>query len=72
MKIERIGEQLAVMIPADVAAQLGLHEGDVVEVRAKPVRLSDERLAQIRAEMTALARPLPTDYRFDREELNAR
>ncbi len=72
MKIERIGEQLAVMIPADVAAQLGLHEGDLVEVRAADdVARQTDRAAAIDV-IRRLARPLPADYRFDRDEANAR
>lgn len=74
MKIERIGDTLAIVIPADVADALNLHEGDAVEVRRTtgPARLSDAELAHVRAEMTALSRPLPEGYRFDREEANAR
>ncbi len=73
MKIEKIGDMLAVVIPADVATALGLSEGDMVDIQpAKTGRLSDDELARLHAKMTALARPLPEGYRFDREEANAR
>lgn len=71
MKVEKLGDKLAVVIPADVAETLGLHEGDSVEVRR-----SDEPAPMTRAEamaaMRALSRPLPPGYKFDREEANAR
>lgn len=74
MKVEKIGDKLAIVIPADVAENLGLHEGDNVEVRrsSEPARLSDAELADVWAQMTALSLPLPDGYRFDREEANAR
>ncbi len=75
MKIEKVGGKLTVVIPEDVAETLDLHEGDAVEVRrseAAPRRLSEAALAEIRARMNALSRPLPEGYRFDREEANAR
>ncbi|MGT2515387.1 AbrB/MazE/SpoVT family DNA-binding domain-containing protein [Sphingomonas panni] len=71
MKVEKIGDQLAIVIPQDVAETLGLHEGDSVEVRRRsdPAPMTrTEAIAAIRA----LARPLPPGYKFDREEANAR
>ncbi len=71
MKVEKIGDKLHVVIPADVAETLGLHEGDRVEVRrseGEPSMTRDEAIAAIRA----LSRPLPPGYKFDREEANAR
>lgn len=75
MKIEKVGGKLTVVIPEDVAEAFGLHEGDTVEVRRSeevPHRLSEAALAELHARMTALSRPLPEGYRFDREEANAR
>ncbi|MFD1034982.1 AbrB/MazE/SpoVT family DNA-binding domain-containing protein [Sphingomonas hankookensis] len=74
MKVEKIGDNLAVVIPADVAETLGLHEGDSVEVRRNevPKRLNDAELAELWARFRALSRPLPEGFRFDREEANAR
>jgi antitoxin MazE len=64
----KIGDTLAVAIPADVAVALNLHEGDAVEVRRTVPDADDARRAEAIAEIRALARPLSADYRFDREE----
>ncbi len=75
MKVEKIGDILAVVIPPDVAEALGLHEGDGVELLRSDKesrRLSDRQLAELHARMRALSAPLPKGYRFDREEANAR
>lgn len=77
MKVATWGNSLAVRIPKDVARQLGLKDGDEVEIvpvetgaylgverrmtRAEAV----ERLAKFRG-------LLPADYKFDRDEANAR
>lgn len=71
MKIEKIGDQLAIVIPQDVAETLGLQEGDSVEVRRSTDSAPMTR-AEALAAMRALARPLPPGYKFDREEANAR
>ncbi len=72
MKIEKIGDMLAVVIPADVARALGLNEGDMVEVRPTPDPEGDRRRAEAIDQIRQLARPLPDEYRFDRDEANAR
>ena len=76
MRVSKWGNSLAVRIPRDVAEALGIKEGDdirlvaaewgAVGVAAKPSR--QELLNRIRG----LAKPLPADYKFDREEANAR
>lgn len=77
MQVAKWGESLAVRIPDDVAQALGIKEGDDIEFRTSDDgqvemvtrdRRRDEALARIRE----LARPLPADYKFDREEANAR
>lgn len=72
MKIEKIGDMLAVVIPVDVANALGLSEGDMVEVRPTPDPEGDRRRAAAIEQIQQLARPLPDEYRFDRDEANAR
>ena len=74
MKVEKIGANLAVVIPADVAATLGLHEGDSVELRRSEIRkrLNDAELTELWARVRAVSRPLPDGFRFDRDEANAR
>lgn len=77
MQVAKWGNSLAVRIPADVARTLGLKEGDDVELRAldaKQLAVITERQRREAAldRMKELARPLPADYKFDREEANAR
>jgi antitoxin MazE len=77
MKISKWGNSLAVRIPTDVASRLGLKEGDEVDFRASDsngielLRLASrrERVERLRE---ILKDRLPADYRFDREEANAR
>ncbi|WP_374942221.1 AbrB/MazE/SpoVT family DNA-binding domain-containing protein [Sphingomonas sp.] len=77
MQVARWGNSLAVRIPADVVRQLGLAEGDDIELCA----LDGERVAVIteqqrRADALARLREfrgwMPADYTFDRDEANAR
>ncbi len=76
MQISKWGNSLAVRIPVDVARALGLKEGDEVELRrAEDGALElgrDERRALALKRIRELARPFPADYRFDRDEANAR
>jgi antitoxin MazE len=77
MQVSKWGNSLAIRIPVDVARALDLKEGDEVQIEA----LDDDKLALITerqrreaalARIRAMARPFPTDYKFDREEANAR
>lgn len=76
MKVSTWGNSLAVRIPAALVDELGLHDGDEVELTALgPAKLAiaadtlrEEALARIRA----MRVPLPPGYKFDREEANAR
>ena len=75
MKVARWGNSLAIRIPRELATELGLSEGSEVDL----VRLPDgvglsrritrdeaiERLRRFRGTM-------PEDYKFDRDEANAR
>jgi antitoxin MazE len=76
MRIAKWGNSLAIRIPAEVAQALELKEGDEVEVRVAGSRAFDvdrdrrreralERLKQFRWK-------LPPDWKFDRDEANAR
>jgi antitoxin MazE len=76
MKVAKWGNSLAVRIPADVAHVLDLHEGDEVNVSAAgsdqlQVEKKETR-EQILARIRAMRRPLPKDWKFDREEANRR
>ncbi len=80
MKVSKWGNSLAIRIPADVVAKLGVKEGDEiytipgmseeaqVTIKRKPTR--EERWARLR-ELTKDIE-WPADYKFDREEANSR
>ena len=77
MQIAKWGKSLAVRIPADVARELGLKEGDNVELRAaKSGGIEIVSDAQRRAEAIRRLRKFrgtrPDDFKFDRDEINAR
>ncbi len=76
MQVAKWGNSLAVRLPASIVEALGLREGDDIEfhvadpyhlgVARKPGR--DEMLKRLRAYRGRL----PADFRFEREEANAR
>jgi antitoxin MazE len=79
MQIGRWGNSLAVRLPKALVDRFGLKEGDVIDselVAAAIAKADDEALEQRRDEaikrIIARRRPLPPDYKFDREEANAR
>ena len=73
MQIARWGNSLAVRIPANLARDMNLSEGDVVNiVKATEDTLALEDRAAMIARIRKLARPLPPDWKFDREEVNSR
>lgn len=76
MQVSKWGNSLAIRLPATVVEVLQLHEGDDVEVlvagersfqvRKKPGK--DALLARVRR----LRGKLPPDFKFDRDNANAR
>ena len=76
MRVSKWGNSLAVRIPKDVAETLGIKEGDEIDlypadagrvgVSRKPSR--GELIERIRS----FRGLLPPDYKFDRDEANAR
>ena len=76
MQVARWGNSLAVRLPAAVVETLGLKEGDEIDIRVvgqrafdvEPDRSRERALAVIRS----LRKPLPPDWKFDRDEANAR
>ena len=79
VQIGRWGNSLAVRLPKSLVDRLHLKEGDEIdtEVIGKALEAADqESLEQRRNEamkrIAARRRPLPPDYKFDREEANAR
>ncbi len=76
MQVSKWGNSLAIRLPASVVEALGLHEGDDIEVV-----IEDERVFQIRkkpdrnallARLRKYRGKLPADFKFDREDANAR
>lgn len=76
MQVSKWGNSLAIRLPASVVEALGLRAGDDVEVV-----IAGERVFQVRKKpgsATFLARlrrfrgKLPADFKFDRDDENAR
>lgn len=76
VQVSKWGNSLAIRLPASVVEVLGLKEGDEVEVHVAGERAFD--VARDRSRQRALERirafrkKLPPDWKFDREEANAR
>lgn len=76
VKVAKWGNSLAIRIPKDVAEALGIKEGDEVELSPsdKPVigiarhMTREEAIRQLRR----FEGTMPADYKFDRDEANAR
>ncbi len=75
MKITKTPTGWKVEVPDDVVRTLGLGDGDEVEVkRSMPTQkalTSEERENAVHA-IRSLRGRLPADFRFDREQANAR
>lgn len=76
MQVSKWGNSLAIRLPASVVETLKLHEGDDIEVF-----IADERVFKVRkkpGKEAVLARlrqfrgKLPADFKFDRDDANAR
>ena len=76
MQVSKWGNSLAIRIPSAVVQILQLKEGDEVTLR-----IADERTFEMERNSSrqkalerikAFARPLPADWKFDRDEANAR
>ena len=76
MRVAKWGNRLALRLPAKVVKELELAEGDEVELRATGPRTLEVARDAEREEaietMRRLRRPLPRDYKFDREEIHER
>jgi antitoxin MazE len=76
MQVAKWGNSLAVRIPAAVVEALALTEGDEIEIHVADVRElgiarkpgREELLTRLRA----FRGRLPADFKFDRDEVNAR
>lgn len=75
MQVSRWGNSLAIRLPSKLVAELGLKEGDEVEIRPKEGALEIERKPSIDELYDRLKKfqgRLPADYKFDREEAHRR
>ncbi len=76
MRVSKWGNSLAIRLPASVVEALKLREGDEIEVV-----IADERVFQVRkkpgtedilARLRRFRGKMPADFKFDREDANAR
>ena len=76
MQVAKWGNSLAVRLPKAVVERLRLKAGDVIEiVAAESGRIAvarDDRREAAVERMRRRALLLPEDYRFDRDDANAR
>lgn len=77
MQVAKWGNSLAVRIPADVARQLGLKEGDEIELRASgeggfEIVSEAQRRAEAVAALRKMRGMIPAGFKFDRDEINSR
>ncbi|HEY4075468.1 MAG TPA: AbrB/MazE/SpoVT family DNA-binding domain-containing protein [Rhizomicrobium sp.] len=76
MQVRKWGNSLAIRLPSSVVEALHLKDGDDVEVHVVGERDFDIARNQDRARALALirgfAKNLPADWKFDRDEANAR
>ena len=76
MQVARWGNSLAIRLPASVVEALGLKAGDEVEVHVAGEREfgidRDRSRERALARIRAFRKELPPDWKFDREDANAR
>jgi antitoxin MazE len=76
MQVAKWGNSLAIRIPAAIVEVLQLKEGDEVEIRVADTRQLEVSRKPSREELLKRLREfrgsLPADFKFDREEANAR
>lgn len=76
MQVAKWGNSLAVRLPAAVVDALNLKEGDEIEIHVNDARAFGVSRKPGREEWLARLRSfrgrLPADFKFDRDEANAR
>jgi antitoxin MazE len=76
MQVSRWGNSLAVRLPAAVVEALGLKEGDEIEIRVDTARefavARKPGRADLLRRLRAFRGRLPADFKFDRDDANAR
>jgi len=73
MKFAKWGNSIAVRIPAEVVAKLGISANDEAQIRVTGESsfeiVRDRRREEALAAIRRLARPLPPGYKFNRDEI---
>ena len=77
MQVSKWGNSLAVRLPKALVDELGLKEGDEINVVAAKdgvieVETRQEQRRRALARLASLNWTLPPDYKFDRDEANER
>ena len=77
MRVSKWGDSFAVRLPRTLVEQLGLKEGDEVNVVAAEdgtieVETREDQRRRALERMAARGWTLPPDYKFDRDEANER
>jgi antitoxin MazE len=76
MKVAKWGNSLAIRLPAVIVELLALKEGDEIDIQVAGCRELDVSPQPSREELLRRLREfrgsLPPDFKFDREEANAR
>lgn len=76
MLVAKWGNSLAIRLPAAVVEALGLKEGDDIEIHVADAREFAVARKPTRADLlerfNAFRGRLPADFKFDRDEANAR
>jgi antitoxin MazE len=76
MQVAKWGNSLAVRLPQAVVEALKLKEGDDIEITITGTREfevgRDRRRQEALGRLRALKRPLPSGFKFDRDEANER
>lgn len=76
MQVSKWGNSLAVRLPRGVVEALELKEGDEIEITVAGTRqfevARDRRREEALKRLRALRRPLPSGFKFDREQANER
>lgn len=81
MQVSRWGNSLAVRLPAKLVAELGLEEGDEVDLRPVTRGESERTVLEVEKKpsveelydrLKKFQGRLPADYKFDRQEAHRR
>ena len=76
MQVSKWGNSLAIRLPASVVEALGLKEGDEIDIHVAGARdfavARKPGRAELLKRLRAFRGRLPADFKFDRDEANAR